>query len=391
VARYRRTAYSFLSCHEIGFVDVELLLRGVVEPAQLQQLVGVSALTAEPQPLSEAELQLFLRTPTAAWREPDDGELAVSEALARKGLLVSDADGDEQLAELRRRDELLAGQQWHPFAALYHFLTRWRGQNVWHELSDAELAEAAAEIEGWGPPPPPFHSRGGAAVPLPAPARDGPLHDLLLRRRTTRGFDPERAMTAQELGVVLASTFGCHGYLPLGSDLVVLRKTSPSGGGLHPTEAYPLVRDVDGVEPGLYHYDVARHALEPVAALPAADVSELAVRLAAGQPYAGDAHALVVLTSRFGRNFWKYRQHDRAYAVLLMDAGHLSQTFYLVCADLGLGAFVTAAINGADAEEALGIDGFNEGAIALCGCGPPGPESPLDPPFLPFVPGETIL
>lgn len=151
------------------------------------------------------------------------------------------------------------------------------------------------------------------------------------------------------------------------------------------------MRDVDGVEPGLYHYDVARHALEPVAALPAADVSELAVRLAAGQPYAGDAHALVVLTSRFGRNFWKYRQHDRAYAVLLMDAGHLSQTFYLVCADLGLGAFVTAAINGADAEEALGIDGFSEGAIALCGCGRPGPESPLDPPFLPFVPGETNL
>jgi nitroreductase len=92
-----------------------------------------------------------------------------------------------------------------------------------------------------------------------------------------------------------------------------------------------------------------------------------------------------VLVSRFARSFWKYRKHERAYGVLLMDAAHLSQTFYLVAAELGLGAFVTAAINGADAEERLGLDGFSEGALALLGCGRPGERSELDPEFRRFA------
>jgi nitroreductase len=70
---------------------------------------------------------------------------------------------------------------------------------------------------------------------------------------------------------------------------------------------------------------------------------------------------------------------------MLMDAGHLSQTFYLVCTDLGLGAFVTAAINGAKIEERLGVDPTRHGALAICGCGPAGPAAPgLEPPFGPY-------
>ncbi len=276
--------------------------------------------------------------------------------------------------------------------ALYHFFIRWCGQDVWRALPEADLAEAEAKlVRRWGEPPPPFPARGGTAVPLPRPDRRGALYELLERRRTTRAFDLERPMSAEELSVLLFYTFGCRGYTRLEANLVALRKTSPSGGGLHPTEAYPLVRDVDGLEPGVYHYDAGSHALEPVALLPAEEVGELAVRIAAGQPYAREAHALVVLTSRFLRSFWKYRRHDRAYAVLLMDAAHLSQTFYLLCTELGLGAFVTAAINGADAEERLGLDGFSEGAVALCGCGKPAGRSVLDPEFLPYVPGETVL
>jgi nitroreductase len=74
----------------------------------------------------------------------------------------------------------------------------------------------------------------------------------------------------------------------------------------------------------------------------------------------------------------------------MMDAAHLSQTLYLVATELGLGAFVTAAINNADIEERLGIDGYREGVLAVCGFGRPAAErSPFDPEFLPFVPRET--
>jgi hypothetical protein len=49
----------------------------------------------------------------------------------------------------------------------------------------------------------------------------------------------------------------------------------------------------------------------------------------AGQSFFGAAHVSFVLTARFARNHWKYRGHDRAYAGMLMDAAHLSQTLYL--------------------------------------------------------------
>jgi nitroreductase len=73
-----------------------------------------------------------------------------------------------------------------------------------------------------------------------------------------------------------------------------------------------------------------------------------------------------------------------------MDAGHLSQTLQLVCTDLGLGAFVTAAINAANVDERLGIDGFEEGAIAACGFGvAAAPDPLLEPDFAPFEPRRT--
>src|SRR5205085_9770337 len=94
-----------------------------------------------------------------------------------------------------------------------------------------------------------------------------------------------------------------------------------------------------------------------------------------------------ILTARFYRNHWKYRRHQKAYAGLLMDAAHLSQTLYLVSTELNLGAFVTIAINARDIEERLGIDGVTEGVIAMTGCGRRMPgESPLELRFSPERP-----
>jgi hypothetical protein len=59
-----------------------------------------------------------------------------------------------------------------------------------------------------------------------------------------------------------------------------------------------------------------------------------------------------VMTARFARSFWKYRRHAKILRAILLDAGHLSQTFYLVCTQLGLGPYITAAIDDAELERA---------------------------------------
>jgi putative peptide maturation dehydrogenase len=401
--KVRRTEYAFFYCQDGDALDIPLLLRGqaVLEP--LRQILALSILTGEVHAISDSELEALVSIPQRTWvdtAELHGGEASIS-ALARAGLVISDAS-DALLSELRRRDELLSSSQWNVYAALYHFMTKWRDVDLTSTAGENSTASGELDpraTEEWialhGEPPGHFHSvadDASAVTPLPLIDRQGALYDVLLRRKTTRAFAAERAMPCDDFSALLRYAFGCHGYARLGDGLVALKKTSPSGSGLHPTEVYPLVGNVEGIEPGLYHYGVARHVLEPIARLTRDEVSELAHEFTSGQPYARAAHCLFVLSTRFYRNFWKHWRHERAYAVLLMDAAHLSQTFYLVCADLGLGAFVTAAINGANIEERLGLDGFTEGALAICGCGIPAEhESAADPKFLPYVPGETVL
>jgi SagB-type dehydrogenase family enzyme len=56
---------------------------------------------------------------------------------------------------------------------------------------------------------------------------------------------------------------------------------------------------------------------------------------------------------------WKYST-PRTYRMLHLDVGHLSQTFYLLAAALGLGMTFTAAIRDERLEDLLGIDAARE-------------------------------
>jgi putative peptide maturation dehydrogenase len=391
VPRFRRTVYAFFAWHDGTFLDLENLFRGEVMLSPQRQLLAISVLRGEPVPVSAADVELLGAVPSDRWVDSaevvtaDDGQL---DELARAGLLVSD-DDEPTLAELRQRDEHLAEGQWNVYAAVYHALTRWHGVEVRKPFGDGP-GELSDFVGQYGMPPPAFHTAAsnGPVQALRPPERNGSLFELLGRRRTTRAFDPESTLTAEELSTVLHQVFGCHGYAPVVEDVVALKRTSPSGGSLHPIEAYPLLLRVEGYAPGLYHYRAQDHSLQLLEALGLDEAERLASDFTCGQSYFASGAALFVLTARFYRNFWKYRRHQKAYSVVLMDAGHLSQTLYLVCAELGLGAFVTATVNAADVEERLRLDPFVEGAIAITGCGRPAPGgSPLEPSFLPHLQG----
>jgi putative peptide maturation dehydrogenase len=169
---------------------------------------------------------------------------------------------------------------------------------------------------------------------------------------------------------VLKRVVGCQAEVEILPGTMALKKAHPSGGSLHPLEAYLVVQRVDGVAPGLYHYHVTTHALEPVATLEPVALRDFAMRCVAGQDFFADAHALLIVTARFERTFWKYRSHPKAYRAIVLEAGHVSQNLYLTATELGMGAFVTAAINEVDIEEAFGLDALRESPLAVLGFGP---------------------
>ena len=395
----RRTVYVFFHCFDGDVPDLEAFFRGAAGTVRARQTFAISLLRGEEYPISREELDLALSMSSEDWRDVPDAELDRTLELARKGVLVTDAD-NEELRALRARDEALSSSGWNLYGALHYLMTKWSGVDLRASPDEGEFPpiteETIAEFVALrGQPPDPFYAleQPLAVQELPLVRGRGGLHETLSARKTTRGFDREQRMTADELALVLYEVWGCHGTAPVLGDLFCLERTSPSGGCMHPVEVYPLVSGVDGVEPGLHHYNGRDHALELIEPLAEQDAVALAADFTCGQNYFGSAHVSFVMTARFTAQLLEVPEASRRRTpVILMDAAHLSQTHYLVATELGLGAYVTVAVNALDIEQRLGLDGITEGVIAMAGCGKRrSRRSPFEPDFTPYVPRITRL
>ena len=205
---------------------------------------------------------------------------------------------------------------------------------------------------------------GAAAVQLPRGEAATEFAGVLQERRTWREFS-RKPVALGAFAQLLWLSFGVQGWARIpGVGQLVLR-TSPSGGAMHPMEAYVFVRNVEGVGAGIYHYDAAGLRLKLLRR--GTSKSEIG-RMLATQKWAGEAAFVVFLTAVFGRTQWKY-EHPRAYRVVLAEAGHLGQTFCLTATSLGLAPFCTMALADTPLERALGIDGVSESVMFAMGVG----------------------
>lgn len=277
--------------------------------------------------------------------------------LLKQGLLVSE---DSTEAAQDRTIE----KEWCPWLpeGSFHFATK-DPRYVRDNWSLARLRSSLPKTRQ----PKLFKAIKGVKTKLPA--RTFPNSEfvrVLMARKTYRQFSTQE-LTLKSVSQLLSLVWGATGYLhsPLFGRL--LHKTSPSGGARHPGEVYLMALRINGLRPGLYHYHPGQHEL----VLISANVTRgKAWQYCAYQGYVRDAAALFLMTAVFPRAMWKYR-HPRAYRVVLLDAGHLCQTFCLVATWLGLAPFCTAALKDTLIEKDLGIDGISESILYVAGIGAP--------------------
>ena len=382
---YRRRGPVFLECGDQLWLDPLQLFRGQLVPQRLPLLRAYAPPASAPIEIDglAAACLASLTAGTARalpdWLSRLDDVGTTMQHLIDSGL-VEPIDVEDDDASAALSPALL--DDWFGPAAFYHYASRWSGVVARDEVPiDATAAASAFEASrvafeqqtrARGTPPTHRPDRGDVSRALAMPRHEPKAFDILLSRREThRLFDDTTPLALTEIAQLLHRSFAATGVAPLGGGLSALRKHTPSGGGMHPVEAYPLIVDVEGVEPGWYHYRACGHQLAPIQLLSRDAARQEIGRLAAGQHYFTSASMLVALTLRFPRHHWKYPQHGRAYRVMLLEAGHIGQTFYLAATEAGLGAFFTAAINDVDIDAALGLDGIDEGCIALVGCGRP--------------------
>ena len=180
------------------------------------------------------------------------------------------------------------------------------------------------------------------------------LH-IINSRESHRVYTGE-TMTLEELSYLLWCTQGVKEIR--GKSYATLR-TVPCGGARHEFECYFAVRNVDGLEPGLYHYLPMHHQIEYLGTVEDLDVW---IRESlCGQAWAATANVVFYYSAVFYRAEWRYG--ISSHRVLLIDAGHITENMYLAATSIGLGGCAIGALDGKRVDEAFGLDGVEEAAF----------------------------
>ena len=369
----RRCAMVLVEPRETIEFELSGLLNGETGVRERLGWLALAAHRDEEIPLDEAEIAALGALSPGRWQLLDElsqqHPRAVLDALLAKGLLIAQEPVDEASRRFAQADEAVRAVHWRGLSAIAHRHTRWR--DVDSEMVERLFSEASPQtfLERLGPAPPVVGERTPTASHLPLEKPSSSSLDALMGRRVTcRNFDPA-PLSFDAFSAVLYRAFGAHAVSDYAPGVQLLKKGVPSAGGLHAVEAYLLAQRVEEIPAGLYHYHPVAHALEPLRELDAETAASLARRFVAAQAYYAGTPLQIALVARFERNFWKYRNHAKAYRAVILDAGHLSQAMYLAATGLDLGAFITAAINEVEIEQAFGLEPMAEGPLAVCGFG----------------------
>lgn len=161
---------------------------------------------------------------------------------------------------------------------------------------------------------------------------DPPLSSVLESRRSIREHNDDSPISVEALGEFL---FRCARVRRVSQHdgIEYVDRIAPAGGSFGELELYPAVWNVDGLEPGLYHYDAHEHQLDQVR-VGSGSVRRIITLARKSTGMTGHPQAVLVVSARFGRIMWKYE--DMAYALILKHVGVLYQTMYLVATAMGL-------------------------------------------------------
>jgi len=199
----------------------------------------------------------------------------------------------------------------------------------------------------------------GNPIDLPRDFEDLGMEDnlvqLLLKRKSSRVYTQED-MSLLQLSFLL---WGTQGVKDIRGKSYATLRTVPAGGARHPFETYLLVRQVEGLVPGMYHYLPMTHQLELLSAQedPQA-LLDFAEESLCGQRWAAKANVVFYWSFVPYRSEWRYGIF--AHKLIMADMGHVGENLYLACAALGLGTCGIGAYDQALCDKTFQLDGEEE-------------------------------
>ncbi|QFU77359.1 SagB/ThcOx family dehydrogenase [Halioglobus maricola] len=276
--------------------------------------------------------------------------------------------------------EYEAAWAWDSTAGLYHFGIQ---DPPW--LDQDQSAQWMHHIAATQPTIPQFTSNEGLehVAQMALPDTDSGLLATMKKRRSVRTF-LAKPVTANAMRDCLYAGLGVTGFLDTqipGEEPHLPLTMTPSGGARNPYEGYVYVRNVEGLQPGIYHYSALDHSLGLVTPHLAVNTTELFAQ----QDWTEGAAFAILLVANFERSSWKY-PHPNAYRVVLMEAGHIAQNMLLAATELGLDAAPTGAVSDTAARNLLGLNRVRQSLVYSVFVGHGDPQAFERTQFIPYAP-----
>lgn len=137
-------------------------------------------------------------------------------------------------------------------------------------------------------------------------------------------------------------------------------RTYASAGALYPVEVYVVCGELDGLDPGVYHF--LPHG-DTLVLLRRGDHRPSLDRACAGEPTLADAPAVLAMTGIPWRTAWKYA--ERGYRHLFWDAGMIVANLLALASSVDAPARVVIGFADREVELLLGLDGRREFPLCL--------------------------
>ncbi len=196
-------------------------------------------------------------------------------------------------------------------------------------------------------------------IELPKPAeiklKDKNFRECMENRKSTRTFS-KTPLTLNELSYLLWCTQGVKEITPK-----YILRTVPSAGTRHAFETFILIKNVEGLKPGLYRFISSKHSLMEVNL---EEGIERKIKEACGNQDLYDPCAAVFIWAAIPeRMTWRY--WERGYRYIFIDAGHVCQNLYLAAESIDCGACAVASYDDDELDKLLGHDSVNGFAIYM--------------------------
>ena len=198
------------------------------------------------------------------------------------------------------------------------------------------------ETLDWSQQPDPFRTYAEAekiALPFAKDNLNISYCDLYTPDKVT-----PQPVSLPSIGTILELSMGLSAWKEYMGDRWALR-CNPSSGNLHPTEAYVVGMNIDGLTDGVYHYMSYDHTLEQRCAF----VSDKDTSNTQQEPF-----LFIGLSSIFWREAWKYG--ERAYRYCQLDVGHAIAAIRYACALQGWSAEIVADAGDDAIDQLLGLN-----------------------------------